>query len=462
MLSFNSYFRLLVFLTPLIPSYLGFRVGGALVNGQRLFFLVAIVSSIFVLLSRPRVASFFLKTLRVNRPLVVCAGAILVLRMLSSILGVDPATSLKTAVYEVIFYPFLFVATVVYCKDFNEILALPKLIVKAMLIVSVVAIVERALELNLIAYLGIGFDPGDEYLSEALTAKIRNEYRAQSTFYNPLSLGHYLITFLPFLICMHFRNGRLDRKAGFILGATLVLLAILSTGSRAALLIFGVLILAGAAKLAQAWSRRPSRKYRKYAFAIRAVGVFALILFAAGAMVLIVGSGEEEADSSMARLAQLAIGMNVVADHPVLGVGTKMALEMAGTSLDSERVSIDNFYLSLAIDNGIPVLALFLAMSFILLKWSSVLFRQSPYPWSVLAVAVNLSVLAFFTFLLISSLYEEVFPLFAVLCGILCSVRAHEKFGFGSGRVDQRSLSGRHRYVGMGNIVSDADKRQES
>lgn len=423
---YDLVYRTVLFLFPLCPVYLGLRFSGAgLLNIQRVMLIALLLMlAADACLSRVR-GRWVLHVLRVNAPIWLALLLFLAWRLLSALASVQVDVSLKTAVSDALTALTLYFATLYYVTAPHKIARVLRTLLVAATAVAAFGLLERLLEANPIAALVPAGMTGDGFLDEALRAKVRGVYRAQSTFYNPLSLAHYLVLLLPLLLVpLQWGAARRPWLAGAAL--TLLVLCLWATGSRAGILLFGVAVLFGVAAGARRLLRHADIGHRVQG----AVLILALVL-AAGAVAfqavrIVTGASAEEADSSQARLEQAMRGYGSIVAHPLLGIGPRMAANVAGVNLDAERVSVDNYYLSLSIESGLPATALFLLLGVLCaratLQQAKALRERADLAAEATALAGSIGL--FMAFLLIVSLYEETLPLFVVLVAVVCTRRA--------------------------------------
>lgn len=232
------------------------------------------------------------------------------------------------------------------------------------------AIPESVLQRNLFESF-IALESLDPVMAQQIiAAKVRGgAYRAQAAFDHPLLFAEFLVVNVPVAIALLLERGR--RTLG---ACALVLLAIglalshsriaLVASALAIAVIVVVLILRGA----QVGRRNPWPLVAAV-FAVP-VAVLALALGTDFVAQVAVGRTAVEASSSSVRLIQLVEGWRRVQEQPLLGFGPATA----GFVLNFQNTfgvrTLDNYLLSLALDSGIPALALFV-LAIVALGWRS-------------------------------------------------------------------------------------------
>lgn len=422
---FRSYYLLFIFLLPLIPSYLGIRAGFGLINFQRILLLPLAILILWQVMRGKGAYLRIKNSIKSIKWISILFFLFVMLRLLASIFGESPESSVRTAIYEIFSYFIIYCATAIYIDTPKRMSAVILTLSFSLVIVCGLTLIEKVSEQNLFANFSGASDADENFLSQALTSKMRGgEYRAQGTFYNPLSLAHYLVTLLPLLIFVKHPGILFGRWR--LLFIAVVFASIWATGSRAAALL-GILTIffwSGGFVLKLVKSKHGLNKFFGSA---GAAGLLIGLLAAASISANTISGGngsDEESASTLARYSQVTLGLKSIAENPALGIGVGLSQTVAGISVNESRVSIDNYYLSLAIETGIPVLVIFLLIIVFLIARAAAVDKNSLLrnigitKWAV----INFSV-----FLLISSLYSEVFPIFLVLMGLIASYKLHYK-----------------------------------
>ncbi len=200
-----------------------------------------------------------------------------------------------------------------------------------------------------------------------LKEKVRSgQYRLMSVFANSLVFSQVLVLSIPLYIYAIVNSGRLTGLF-WSLNLILTLFLIYKTGSRAAIylvFIFPVYY------LYSLYYFRVSARTTKYLLIIIPSILFIVIaLYAANntdnVVKLSAGETKESEWSTMGRVNQLEIGITALMEKPLLGYGAG-----CGVGLMYPRTSIDNLYLTIALDSGLLGLFLFLFLNFLVLKKS--------------------------------------------------------------------------------------------
>ncbi len=200
-------------------------------------------------------------------------------------------------------------------------------------------------------------------MRQAQEQKIRDGiFRAQAGHTHPLSLGEYLAMSAPLALAFA-ASARMNRWRLFW---TLALIATIAgaaaTNSRGALIalaISGSMITMIAAKR---YLMRPrSSRVLPVAGVVGLIMLVASPVVAAGAYILVTGKGgASTTNSSQSRIEQIEQALPKIMKRPVGGYGAGRAARVLGYW--GRTLTIDNYYLSLALDYGMPGPAAFLSL----------------------------------------------------------------------------------------------------
>jgi hypothetical protein len=422
---FDACIVLFISLYSLFPSYLGMRVAGVLFNAPRAM-TIGMIALILIDIAAnkrtvPRLTQVFKRS---STPLLFVVGY-LGFRFASAFASDDAGISFNAATSEFIYSTvFLFIG-LYFVRSLEQFDRLIVVIVVACGIICVIGLVEASMQRNLVAAAFPMMEVTDEdYLKIALSEKLRGTYRVQSTFYHPLAFASYLILMMPLGIYCFRRAKRSVAKVSFFIVVMLMGVNAYFTSSRAALLAMVAIALFY-------WTKFSLGMLNQRPYVKRAIGITNICLIVAVAVCtvpaaehLVKGKSQDEQSSSSGRLVQLQRGGEVVAEHPVFGVGPRMAGKYAGIS-DSFGETVDNWYLSLAVESGVGALVCFVGILTSIVLMAKRLASSHPGSEKVvyLCQSIEVSTIVFGVFLVILSLHDETFPYLFLLMGGLMSMR---------------------------------------
>jgi len=185
-------------------------------------------------------------------------------------------------------------------------------------------------------------------------------YRISSTFAHPLTLGEYLLMCIPVAGCLAAIGAtRLRRILAFIYFPTSAV-AIYATHTRSAMVGVGVLFVI----IFTVIGIGSIRKQANFKGAVAGTFLLVCVLLAsiaAGAFAVNLAKGRDrdEQGSTNARFIQLDIGTKALSSSPIYGYGPGMAVEKIGFLPGAKTLTIDNHYLSVALDTGLIGVAVY-------------------------------------------------------------------------------------------------------
>lgn len=263
----------------------------------------------------------------------------------------------------IVFYVFLF-----FIFDKGKYRELIQVCLVTFGIIFLIGVVEFLLKRNFVAETLAAGRGGAIEMAQV----IRNEgYRAKATFEHPLTLGHYLVMVAPILLLS--KRLSVSRLPEVLVIFCCVSFLVFVTGSRATLLIF-LAFVAGYYVVSVLFSSAKDRVLR-VAFIPILLGVGLVgLLFGITYLESISGRGIFE---SYTRIAQIVNGFLVFQEAPFLGhgAGGKNAAQLifeasklpGGMPLwESNASTIDNWFLSVALESGLPGVVAFLVFNLII------------------------------------------------------------------------------------------------
>ena len=343
-------------LLPLWPVYIHLKLGPLpIITPPRL--LLYALSAIWIadMLSAPLRRAQFLVALRRSRGVSGLVLALFAVSALSVPMAEGRVLAAQEFFRQAIIWLLPFCIALTYVRRTRQLKRLVLLFVIGAVFNAFLAIVEK-LSGSLVAQALSPLITGNaEWLQIAQSQKIRDGvFRAQGTHTHPLSLGEYVSIMTPFAIMYAVAARRFWKKAIWAAAAFILIAGALSTSSRGALLAVSVSLVATALVLIHRFLQREAESQLK-----PLAGAFVLTLIAAapigyvGVKQLASGAGGvSTSNSSQARLDQIEQAWPKILKRPVLGYGTGRAVRILG--FWGRSLTIDNYYLTLALDYGFP------------------------------------------------------------------------------------------------------------
>lgn len=196
-------------------------------------------------------------------------------------------------------------------------------------------------------------------LASIATDKIREgAFRAQATFDHPIVFAQFVAALVPLaLYCIRNDASKFWRLLS-LLAVPIALAAIAKSGSRAGV----VSVAVACAAVGFVWWLRAMLYGRiSKALAIIALPAFLMMLAVGAAVIaeLAGGRGQHEISSTNTRMLMLRVGVDALLDSPLLGFGHGMAITKAGVQGAGGIWTLDNYFLTMALDYGYVGMVLF-------------------------------------------------------------------------------------------------------
>ena len=371
---------ILVFLLALLPDELALRSDKLPdISALRLIlFLLSIFFLVGYLYDRRFNDSvdYFVKN---NRLLFFIFFAFFGWRILVSLLSPYGSGSVGTAIRDIFYFavPFFLCMSCLHYQ--RAVVSLAQLVGVSAVICLTIGLIEYITGFRLYA----AMTPADS--SWNIIDDVKGRYVGiLATFPHPLAMGAFmaLVMSFGFLLYSH-QNGNRRYQAMLVMSVGLV--GILISTSRGALgaivtgVVFNCFILFSAL-----YGRVNGRQKLLAAglFGPAAIFIIGAILFAV-AFALVVGAGAEQYSSAAARVLQLQMAVDPILNRPLYGYGVGSAAEALGM----KSLSVDNYYLTVALESGGVGLLLFLVIQGVFLyRATRLYFRHKYSSYRLLAV----------------------------------------------------------------------------
>lgn len=266
------------------------------------------------------------------------------------------ALQIKYVVEQFFGYEFLFVIILSQIRTSFDMERFLRVFLFCVLPLLALAIAEHVIGRTIFSYVvSVDYDESGR-VAAGLVPKIRDGFhRLQTSFEHPLVFGQYLSISIPILMYFVLKND--NRLIGKIMafGALLItFFLIYMTGSRSSL---AISVLIGV--LMTTFSPLLVNKFRMdIKMILRVIGISMLACVACYFLFMVIpdiitSRTAETANSSDAREYMLLHGLPYVASSPLVGYGPGSSPFLAGVMVTGGFYSIDNFYLSLALDSGL-------------------------------------------------------------------------------------------------------------
>jgi hypothetical protein len=415
---------LFIFLLPLWPNYAELRPFGLpnIAPTRMLNLLLACFFVVCFFVSR-EAQELFVRRIRDNWRVFVLLGLLYLFKAISAFRG--PSTIV--GVYEfikldiLVVLPCFFYALMVI-KGREDVRRVMLLLVVSAALVSIITLIEAVLKRNLYTmFLPIA----SAAMKLASVGGFRDSvYRAQGSFEHPLALSEFLSAVLPLALFLIVTGRRSWQRVGLVVTIGLMCAAIYLTRSRAGagagafalvllILVYVVRRLSGA--------KNYIMQYLVY-LQIPAL-LCSLALAGYGYKDYFVGKSLEEQRSTYLRVEMMDKGLPLVMQNPLIGLGAGRGSDAVGIKAAMGFTTIDNYYLALALDAGVPAVALFLLFLSSLMYAAWRLSIRMGGRDGLMAAVLGISILVFMLHAAIQAL-TAVFPILFLFSVLLMALRA--------------------------------------
>ena len=351
-------------LLPVWPIYIHLKLGPLPIITPARVLLYAVTALWAIdMISSPLRRAQLIAGLRAGGLVTWFALGMLALALFSLPLGQGRIAATTFTIRQVIIWFIPFCIAVTYIRNDRDFFRLIIALVCGAVLTSLIAINETLSEQLLAGTLAPLINTGAEWLQLAQQQKIRDGvFRAQATHTHPLSLGEYIALMAPFTLMLVFKSKTLIGRTSWTLALAILFGGALATNSRGALLAIAIsTVIAFVLVLRRMMRRR---------IGSRLAPVVGLIMFAliagspAGAFIaqkMVSGAGKTSAaNSTQSRIDQIEKAWPKILKRPVGGYGAGRGARVLGYW--GRTLTIDNYYLSLALDYGFPGPIVFAAL----------------------------------------------------------------------------------------------------
>lgn len=349
------------------PTYMFIKVAGLpSIDARKIVAGLSFAAMIYFVVSRKPVsrALFSENTgpLRVGSFLVF---AYALWRIASCFVSPSPVSSLIQVSWEVLYYYSMFFVGALFFSHRNLHEWGMKIFMALSILISIYAGIEWLMQKNLLLKLAPTNAEFAEYQTALSISRVRDGFfRAQGTFEHPLLLAEFSAMAACFGLAAWLWPH--TKKSFRVLGAVTFVAAIttaLFTGSRSAF----ITLAAGAGFVFLLWFFSPKgnvkpkdQSFRKIGFVMTLITVLMIAL--PSATLLTQGKSRDQAASTAGRIVMMEQGIPSIQKYPVLGRGPGVGSYVAGIKTGSGLNTLDNYYLAIAIESGLPAILLLFAI----------------------------------------------------------------------------------------------------
>ena len=352
--------------------------------------------------------------------------------------------------WELLTFFMILVATIVSLRTPRDMQAAMSAMTVCVAIVSLVAIFERFYGSNFISPLAPRNLEFDAAQALALQAKIREgANRVQATFEHPMALAEFLVLMAPIVVFIALRHQRRAMRLFALATLPMLSAAVFLTQTRSAFFALAGMVVLGAILWMAKSLRTQTLGFRGYLSFVGIAIIIAILASAAGiATTLVSGRSEAEQQSSLERVEQIKRAESVIEKAPLFGAGVGLGNDTIGFNAFKGRLYVDNYYLTLALDSGLPGAFLFILILLTAGITGVMLFFSRSGEVAEMAGCLALSIFALGLTKAVLSIHYNLTYAYMVI-GLLIVLKEQREAKHESGALEQYRPSGTtglHRY----------------
>jgi len=392
------------------------------INPEKIIHAVLMIAWVFFLFSSSGLRKLLIDRIYKTKLVVALMALYLTWRLISGLVS-DESTyyfQLKTLGFEVFNYFSLYFIALSAWGSFEDARKFIIAIVITTTAVLAITVVESQTQHIYFAKYANVQEDATGRLAETIREKYRaGKYRVQANMEHPLVLAEYLMLAAPLFLYIALRQRKAFIK--LLTGTAIMVLffAIYKTDSRAALsALMMLVVLSPIIFLYSKYARKRGELFSITLVIFLAFLVLTVPLALESVFRIISGDLMAGSASTESRIYMIDKGIPLIDASPLFGYGIGVGGAKVGYILVSGLYSIDNYYLTIALDSGLPALLLLIAIKlYFLFKAGRLLLNHNAYDMYALS-AIIVSLVGFFvmrSILTIPTNYWLVYILFAMI-----------------------------------------------
>lgn len=387
-------------------------------NPQRMFYLLFICYWLTKMLTMKGSIHYAKKQIYLNRKIILLILVYFVWQIVSLLFSESPITSLTIVSVGVFEYlvPFFIVITVL--RNIGDIDNFINVILFTTFIICIIGVIEAFVQHNLFESFIPAVEKNIEYLIQVSGSKFREGgHRVQSTFNHPVLLGEYLSLIIPLILYRFFVMEK--KRIIMVFLFVLICFILIKTRARTGLAGLGIIVFFGT--LLFNYRINVSKRYSKrLSYLLVPILIIIVPLAYYLLQALVIGRTSTESGSTMIRIMILKQGIPLFLEAPFFGYGPGFGAITLNFTNNYGQITLDNYYLLLLLDTGLPGLMSFLAVIAWGTKRGSILLlkAQNSRVW-ILGGMLSVSIIVFAAIKAILGTPHN-FSLLFIYLGFLC------------------------------------------
>jgi hypothetical protein len=340
------------------PVYLTVSLGPINITPARIMSALAIVVvSLFILVFQHRTLQF-IQVVSKNPVMMATFVVYLIWRLISDAVGTDPPSSFLLTILDLVSSGFFLITLMAVAMSSSR--AIIEAIFWADLIFIVVGMFELVAGYSVAPFLTHFSSMSPDLLAAYAIDNYRGDiFRVRALSSHPILFGSYIAAVIPVLLHLRVNGRRIEIRILSVVLLALSPLMLIASNARSALAGAAVALFCFYALRAIRVGRRDP-KFLALIFVVGTVAITGALATSAAsggldaANQLIAGRDKIERSSSEARMEMLDRGTNALQERPIAGYGDGQASIVAGLRGIHNIVTIDSYFLAVALNFGIP------------------------------------------------------------------------------------------------------------
>jgi len=328
------------------------------ITPARVLLMLLLIGWIFIVATANSIHERILERLGRARTLWISILVIIIFRALATPYSMDPDIAAKSLLDQCmsLFLPLIVAVSLIESE--RDIDLIGRVLLAAGVLIGLTVVYEAITRHNIfVEHLAKLVRYRAHWLDMILTPSVRDDgrFRTQGPFTVPLSLAEFFTLVIPFLFYFFDKAKNPAVRLGLVLIAALFEFGIISTDSRTAMVTSVCLYGAYAAFRGMIFLRAHPKAELKPLMTLFVAFVALCVPLVLIVMLDRLGLGQTLAAHGT-RGAQLALGIPKILKQPIIGYGSGIAGYALGYRADGVHLTIDNYYLSVVLDAGLPAL----------------------------------------------------------------------------------------------------------
>ena len=415
---------LYVFIQPIWPEYAVIVIGKLPgINLQRILIIGNVLLWIFGLIINPVYRSTLYLRLKTHTGIIIVISLFFLWKYISVIPSSMMIKSIYAATNELIIWYLLFLIGLTVFVSPHQVWRFISTIVFAGIVISLVGIYEAVTDKIFFAEL---VTVSSEYTKSALSHNLVKDHRIQATFANTLSFGQFMTIMLPLAITLTVKGKSIMIRLMAAVALLLGLIVIWLTQSRAPIVVVVLLLTFYViSKILKKIRRVRGIVYYRFVLVLIPVILVVVAMSSNILFTMFKGRTEIESISTLMRVSQLYYGVDTIIKQPLFGYGPALAAVEVGFGI-GDLPTIDNYYLTLMIESGIPALIIFIVIMGYFIRLGIRLLQSNNREISYLAGSIVYALIGFTIYILVLSLKVN-FPIVYLFMAMLIVLDDYRK-----------------------------------